>query len=477
MSTERALTYENLVSTAQAAPAGTQAFQSTLVPLLKNWRTPLGAFHAQVLGNALDAVDLQTAALVFMQITADALNLATTAEHVDMAFIAVTRISREVDLAQLAGCPEVMLRLAQALERVGRETQGHVRVCEALVEMVGRINTQMAATRSQPTKAKGKSASRAESLAANSNQGVRLTPLHTECLKQCVLARRRELHQRVMRDVVQVRLDAFGDLTAQSRARAFMEYHLYAGMVCVGLDDLELAQQMWHLVFALPARHASMIQVIAYKRLLIVGLAANGQKARLPSFFAGSHARVLDSNMMGYIALADTFANKSMAAAVAKIQDLQAVLEKDENWGLVGRTMHLLPRHFIRRVGSTYSSVRIAQLMAITGFSAHPLARRDDTYGALVQYIQDMRDPSVTVEQEAGVAAKDAVVRFLDAQATMAAPAEGAAQIQNEQQWAALLERKVKQVDELHEHLSKLDRHLALTKEYVSNSRDQTEAA
>ncbi|KAJ2305433.1 hypothetical protein IWW55_001929, partial [Coemansia sp. RSA 2706] len=53
----------------------------------------------------------------------------------------------------------------------------------------------------------------------------------------------------------------------------------------------------------------------------------------------------------------------------------------------------------------------------------------------------------------------------------------GAAQIQNEQQWAALLERKVKQVDELHEHLSKLDRHLALTKEYVSNSRDQTEAA
>ncbi|KAJ2847836.1 hypothetical protein IWW36_003648 [Coemansia brasiliensis] len=482
MSTDSAFSYENLAATAMAAPSGTAAFHSTLVPLLKSWRTPLHSFHAETLDNALKSVDASTCSLVYLQITADALKLATTAEHIELALAALAHVSTKMDLYQLEACPRVMHQLVLALNSISMETREHERICQLLLTMVDQINQQMVSMRSHSTKSKPKGKAvktKLETLGSESNRGVRITPLHIECLKQCLLARRRQLHLQAMQTVVQVRLDAFGSLTIETRARAFMEYHLYAGMVCMGLDEFELALQMWCLVFALPARHASVIQVAAYKRLLLLNLAVNGKKAKLPSFFAGSHARVLESNAVGYVSLADTFANKSMAQTMAKLQEMQAVLESDENWGLVNRILHLLPRHFIKRVGSAYSSIGMQKLIEITGFSFYPLAA-GDSFAELARYIRNMNDPSVVLEQPAGTtAAKDAIVRFTDDRATIyiAEQRNVANCIRNEQQWAMLVANKARELEGLHQHLSKLDRHLALTKEYISSEKSQVNIA
>ncbi|KAJ1858710.1 hypothetical protein GGH12_000269 [Coemansia sp. RSA 1822] len=473
MSTVGAYTYENLVSTANAALVGTPAFHSSLVPLLKSWRTPLGEFNTEVLGNALSMVDLEKTGVAYVQITVDALNLALTAEQMDTAFAAVLRISREAELGQLEAYPEGMWRLAQALESVGRSAVGHVRVCEVLVELVGRMNLQMIATRDYTEKPRGKNTVRPEQLAANASHGVRLTHLHIECLRQCLLAQRRDLYVRVMQNVIQVQLDAFGHLLVLPRARAFMEYHLYAGMVCVGIDELDWASRMWMLVFALPAKHTSAIQVAAYKRLMLLKLATEGKKLQLPTFFANLHTRVLDNNALSYAALADMFASKSMGAAAIKIHDMQGQLERDENWALAALVVRMMPRHFIKRVGNAYASISVAQLASITEFGVHPLASRaSDPHAALVLYIQEMNDDSVVVVQGPGVLARDAVVNFSDIRATMGPIGDGtAAHIQTEQQWAELIENKVQQVDELHQYLTKLDRHLALSKEYISAHR------
>ncbi|KAJ2279242.1 hypothetical protein GGH14_002834 [Coemansia sp. RSA 370] len=471
MSTVGAYTYENLVSTTNAAPVGTPAFNSSLVPLLKNWRAPLSEFNAEILGNALSMVDLEKTGVAYVQITVDALNLALTAEQMDTAFVAVLRISREAELGQLEAYPDGMWRLAQALESVGRTALGHVRVCEALVELVGRMNLQMIATRDH-TKPRGKQTVRPDQLAANASRGVRLTHLHIECLKQCLLAQRRDLYVRVMQNVIQVRLDAFGHLLVQPRARAFMEYHLYAGMVCVGLDELEWASRMWLLVFALPAKHTSAIQVAAYKRLMLLKLVMDGKKLQLPTFFANLHTRVLDNNALSYTALADMFASKSMGAASIKLHDMQGQFERDDNWALAALVVRTMPRHFIKRVGSAYASISVAQLASITEFGVHPLASRaSDPHAALVLYIQEMNDASVVVVQGPGVLARDAVVNFSDTRATMGPVTDGTAHIETEQQWAELIENKVQQVDELHQYLTKLDRHLALSKEYISAHR------
>ncbi|KAJ1743858.1 hypothetical protein LPJ79_001280 [Coemansia sp. RSA 1821] len=476
MSTDSAFSYENLAATAKAAPSGTTAFHSTLVPLLKSWKTPLYSFNAEILDNALKSVDANTCSLVYLQITTDALKLASTAEHVELSLAALAHVSTKVDLYQLQACPRVMHHLALALKSIGMETQEHERICQLLLAMVEQINLQMISTRHSTKSKKGKAAkTKLESLGADSNRGVRITPLHIECLKQCLLARRRQLHLQTMQTVIQVRLDAFGSLTIETRARSFMEYHLYASMVCIGLDEFEWALQMLYLVFALPARHASTIQVAAYKRLLLLNLAVNGKKAKLPSFFAGSHLRVLENNAAGYVSLADMFTSKSMGQAMSKLQEMQATLESDENWGLVNRILHMMPRHFIKRVGSAYSSVGMQKLMDITGFAFCPLAA-GDPFAELAQYIQNMNDPSVVLEQPAGTTtAKDAIVRFTDARATISAAEQRSSTdcIVNEQQWAMLVSEKAKELEELCQHLSKLDRHLALTKECVFIVKDQ----
>ncbi|PIA14198.1 hypothetical protein COEREDRAFT_82877 [Coemansia reversa NRRL 1564] len=449
-----------------------------------------------------------------MQIVADALKLAKSREQAELALQALAQLSVSVGLDQLEEFPDVMQRLAKALARVGKKSGNHAQVCEGLLSIVENLNAQMLSSKTvnivetgaadkakeerdvgafkgndrvkglEETKdesmAKNKGAIKAQVLAPNANTGVRLTPLHVECLKQCLLSCRRDLYARAMVTLVGVPFDAFGSMVAH-RARAFMEYHLYAGMVCVGVGALDTALAMWLLVFALPAKHASAIQIATYKRMLLLNLALHGDKPRLPAFFAGSHARVIESNAAAYASLAEMFGNKSMQLLLSKIETMRQTLEENGNWGLAQLMLDMMPRHFIKKAAESYLRIRVEQLVQITGFASHPRVVADGigASASLVQYIQELNDSSVVLRDDQGVEPGARVVDFLDNDATasvqaMAMTPEG--RIRNEQQWSARIEARVRDIEALRKHLLQTDQHLALTKEYASGSRDQATA-
>ncbi|KAJ2803279.1 hypothetical protein H4R20_002953 [Coemansia guatemalensis] len=511
--------YAALVTAAAAAPGATSAFRRQVVSLLRNWEPPLVDFEADIIVNSLSSLSLPEATAAYMQIAADALKLAKTREQAELAMQTLAQLSVGVDLEQLVEFPDVMQRLATALARVGKKAGNHAQVCEGLLGIVEKLNVQMLSTKTAGTAetgvvdkakdadrvtgagkgkavdsakvdnegeradkdkstAKDKSTVKAEVLAANANMGVRLTPLHVECLKQCLLSCRRDLYTRVVETVIGVPFDAFGSMVGH-RARTFMEYHLYAGMVCVGVGALDRALGLWQLVFALPAKHASAIQIATYKRMLLVNLALHGDKARLPAFFASSHARVIDSNVGPYASLADMFNDKSMRPALARVTSMQQTLVENGNWGLAQLMLDMMPRHFIKKAAKLYSSIRIEQLLQITGFVNHPRVTADGASASevLARYIQEMNDPSVVLRDTQGEEPGAWVIDFLDSDATASAQVIGmtpAERIRTEQQWTARIEARVRDIEDMRKHLLQLDRHLALTKEYASSSRDQT---
>ncbi|KAJ2712233.1 hypothetical protein H4R19_002858 [Coemansia spiralis] len=475
------LTYENLVVAAEAAPGTSPSFELVVVPLLWQWKSPLGEFRADILGNALRRVDAQESSAVFLQLVADALSLARTGEQYAMALDGLHTAVAGVQFEQLVAAPMVVRRLAAALGQAAAAANDHGRICEAVLALLDRLTPMMRADcgskNKSKSKGKGLRAWQGEVLCSGMDSGVRLTPLHVECLKQCLLSRRRDLYERAAAAVVVPRFDSLGTMVAQ-RARALMEYNLYAGMVCVGTGDVARAARLWTAVFALPSKHASAIHVAAYKRLTLAELELSGRRVRLPACFAPTHARTVESHAAGYVALGDAFAARTLAPAVAKLTDMRAVLDTDGNRGLAARVMQAAPAHFVRRVGRAYARVSVGRLVELTGFSAHPMAAGGDPCARLAQYISEMADPTVAlVAADPAAPPRDMVVHFTDPAATAAAALAPAERTRREELWATRMADKVRETDELRARLDGIDRHLALTREHVLSLRNQPTAA
>ncbi|KAJ2774285.1 hypothetical protein IWQ57_000896, partial [Coemansia nantahalensis] len=176
------LSYDILVAAAAACPgpAATLPFRTTVLPLLRRWRAPAGEPGASGLGTALAQVDVGRSSAVFVQLAADALNLAQTDEQYARALEALRAAAAGVELEQLAAAPEVVRRLAEAAGRAATASGDHARMCELLLALVERLAGLMRAEAAGggARKAAGKAAWAGEVLGSGVDRGVRLTPLH-----------------------------------------------------------------------------------------------------------------------------------------------------------------------------------------------------------------------------------------------------------------------------------------------------------
>ncbi|KAI8319160.1 hypothetical protein GQ54DRAFT_48862 [Martensiomyces pterosporus] len=472
--------YHSLLSFVREHQLPHLAVRQNLVPVLRDWRAPFSEFRADEFLRVLEEVDARSSTLVFAQILVDAFQLAETPDHITLLDQALHKFILDGRFEQLAVYPKMIDRLAAAIGRIGSHFQQHEDACERLLRLVQALNTQMleqerTATENDIAAAAaastgGAKTTKMEKLGSTANRGVRPTELHIECLKQCILAHRRNLHARVAENVTAVKFDSLGGLV-DDKAMAFMQYHYYAGMVHVCLGQMEEAIRMWQLVFAIPSKHISAIQIAAYKRLLLLHAIVHGTRARLPSFFPTVHAKDLDTHADAYLAFVEAFASKLIGDAITKADDMSALLRQDQNTSFVERAMHEMPAHQIRRASKAYSSIRVAQLAERIGFSLYPYqAVSGDPVASLAVYIQHMQDPTVVLQQDEGV------VVFVSTKSTISqlpnSRSDGAMQVGIESQWVQDIEQKVSETNELKKRLADLDKHLALTKEYVTNSRD-----
>ncbi|KAJ2821504.1 hypothetical protein GGI24_004196, partial [Coemansia furcata] len=205
----RSSAYNNLVSVAERGPLNLAKTQTMLVPLLQGWRAPLTEFNGEELTRALSRVDPATCTLAYAQIVVDSVLLCRTAEQAEVAAQAVRRLAAEGRLEQLQEYAPMLQRLADALGQLG----DHELACGLLADVAESLIAQMAADQISTD---GDGVQR-----LGRNGGVRLTPVHVECVRKCVLARRAVLHQRVAARVLGVPLDALGTLVGQGqRGRA-----------------------------------------------------------------------------------------------------------------------------------------------------------------------------------------------------------------------------------------------------------------
>ncbi|KAJ1724335.1 hypothetical protein LPJ53_001418 [Coemansia erecta] len=468
--------YDELLSASEKKPG-------LVANAVRNWQTPIREFNEGIFASALERANPQQNPLAYVQITIDMMVLSLHGRQIEMTKQALASICNgSVQMVQVARVHELIDRLARALGHMATSNNDIPDVCGLVVDMVDVMNAQMVSQMRDDTQEAG-----FVKQTLGSSKGIRLTPLHIECLRLCILARRRALHERVVRTILDVEFASFGLQSGEARAQAFMQYRYYAGMIYAALADdasLRMAQKQWMLTFAIPGKFASSIQLEAFKKLTLVNLMLDGKPVKLPAFFAPTHVKAIEGPATLYSKIADDFVGtKSMARALSKIRASQNHLANDNNAGLAGLMVQRMPAQFIKRMGNIYSSMRLGTLAKAIGFDAHPLANHisnvNEIATILAQFIESMNDDSVTVVQQDGSPIDvSSIVRFAPVCATLSsvpnAPALSANErIAIEQQWSERIQVQVAQTEALRFRLVHLDRHIALTDEYVSNSREQ----
>ncbi|KAJ2398992.1 COP9 signalosome complex subunit 3 [Coemansia sp. RSA 2559] len=456
--------YNQLINAAESSPE--------LVNLLHDWRGPLTDYNADVFISILDSLNPTRHTLVYTQVLVDALNLAATTDEFATLAEPLSALSKQAQFEQLAQFPEMLRRLVHVIQRVAQLSENNVYACGVLVDMVDTLNEQMALTRLPPISVDDIKQHK-QRLGAGSNNGVRLTPLHIECLRLCLLANRRTLHERVSQTVLATRLDAIGRLDGQ-RLRPFLEYHYYAGMVYIGLQQTEQALHMWRMVFAVPTRHVSAIQIETFKRFTLAHALVHGSRGSLPPMFVPAHVRPIESQATAYVALADACASKQIGLAVKTLHDVHRELSNDGNLGLATRLINELPAHCVRHCAGVYTRLPLERLAQVISFAEHPLgniSQRGGAEAALGRYIQRMDDPCVVLEDSDGVMA----VRYVNARATVS-PTFGNSEtprgVPLEAQWSQAIAAKVHEANALQSYLQEVDHHLALTKDYTVRTKE-----
>ncbi|KAJ1663129.1 COP9 signalosome complex subunit 3 [Coemansia sp. RSA 1813] len=444
---------------------------SAFFKLLRDWQCPFADFNADEFIRMLSSLDPSRSTLVYSQILVDALNLAATSDEFATLAEPLSELTRQIQFEQIALFPEILRRLAHVIRRMAQLSENSAYACSILVDIVETLNKQMALTRLPPISINDIKQHK-QRLGSGSNHGVRLTPLHIECLRQCLLANRRTLHERVAQVVLATRLDAIGKLAGQ-RLRPFLEYHHYAGMVYTGLQQMEQALHMWRMVFAVPTCYISTIQIHTFKRFTLAHVLVHGTRGSLPAMFVPAHVRPIESQAAAYVALADACATKQIALAVKAYEDMHSVLVKDSNLGLAMRLINELPAHCVRHCSGVYVRLPLNRLAQVINFSEHPLGRNKDqgsVEDALGRYIQNMNDPCVVLEENGGVMA----VRYVDARATVS-PIPGAAEppgVPLEVQWSQSIAAKAQEANALQQYLQEIDQHLALTRDYTARTKE-----
>jgi COP9 signalosome complex subunit 3 len=191
-------------------------------------------------------------------------------------------------------------------------------------------------------------------LRANSES---LTPLHSEFVLVCLLAKNYQAALPVLEDEV---YEVSPDSNLVSRE--VLLYFYYGGMIYTGLKDYKKASNFFKLVVTAPASVLSAIIVEAYKKLILVSLLAYGRAPSLPRYTSSVIQRHQKTSFPQYQEFANAYSTFN-TDELHKVAETNAELfQKEKNFGLVKLCIQSLYRRNIQRLTQTYITLSLQDI-------------------------------------------------------------------------------------------------------------------
>ncbi|KAK9061677.1 hypothetical protein SSX86_018860 [Deinandra increscens subsp. villosa] len=220
-----------------------------------------------------------------------------------------------------------------------------------------------------------------------------LTPLHTDFLQVCLLAKCYKVGYSIMED----------DICEIDQPRDFFLYCYYGGMICIGQKRFAKALELFHNVVTAPMPTLSAIAVEAYKKYILVSLIHLRQfSATLSKYTSTVAQRNLRQLSQPYVDLAETYSTGNVSELKAFVQANQEKYENGNNLGLVKQVVSSMYKRNIQRLTQTYLTLSLQDIATTAEINTPKEAEMH-----VLEMIED-GEIYATINQ------KDGMVRFLE---------------------------------------------------------------
>ena len=235
--------------------------------------------------------------------------------------------------------------------------------------------------------------------------------------------------------------------------RNYLEYFLMGGMAYMALRHYSKALFYLEVVLAAPTSNpqvASLIQVEAYKKWVLVSLLAKGKSTPPPRAVTNSTMKNIRALSKPYDCLVDAFKTNNLSHFRAELDAGQRMWRDDNNMGLVIELFHAFRRVQVQRLGNTFAALPVAEVAQRTSPDPNDIAETTAYIALLIAAgeLNAVMSPSSTSNQ--------ATLRFLSTAST-----------KTERQIGESLAYQNAELRDLLRAISNNDHRLEISKEYV----------
>ncbi|CEQ41007.1 SPOSA6832_02694, partial [Sporobolomyces salmonicolor] len=193
-----------------------------------------------------------------------------------------------------------------------------------------------------------------------------LTTLHPFFLRQVMHARMYE----AAREVLNVDISDVDKSHFPIKYQDHLLYHYLGGTILALLGDYVRASDLLEICVSAPGSAVSLIQIDAYKKLLVVQLLAYGKILPLPKYTSQAATTAFKALCVPYLDYASAFALQDRGKLAQSKEKGRETFVKDLNWGLISLCDTSLRRRLIQKLTDTWMTLSLGQLTAALGMDA-----------------------------------------------------------------------------------------------------------
>ncbi|GAA5824703.1 hypothetical protein JCM11251_005308 [Rhodosporidiobolus azoricus] len=171
-------------------------------------------------------------------------------------------------------------------------------------------------------------------------------------------------------DAAEVLLEDITDVDKQLfplRYQDHLLYHYLGGTIMALLGDYVRAADLLEIAVSAPGSAASMIQIDAYKKLLLVQLLAHGKAQPLPKYTTSALSQAIKALCVPYADYAAAFTTLDRTKVGQVREKGREMFEKDLNFGLIVLCDESLRRRQIQNLTETYLTQSLGEITAAVG--------------------------------------------------------------------------------------------------------------
>ncbi|GAA5883758.1 hypothetical protein JCM3774_000581 [Rhodotorula dairenensis] len=191
-------------------------------------------------------------------------------------------------------------------------------------------------------------------------------------------------------------------------------YHYLGGTILALLGDYARAADLLETCVSAPGSHASMIQVDAHKKLVLVQLLAFGKVQPLPRYTSQAVTQAIKVLSAPYAEFANAYRTLDRSKVAAAVEKGRDVFARDLNVGLVSLCEDSLRRRQIQNLTETYITLSLGAVCSHVGMDAAAEKDLKEVETEIGEMISSRQIYATLTPPEASSSRGETVVTFSD---------------------------------------------------------------